>query len=152
MFLKEALESIGLEKSDIQSLDIVHQSHYSILKKHNIGINTVNLFDKSYTKLSRTKVITEYIQQQGTTLVLCDGGNKITEFNTIAPLIKSGDFIMAHDYISTQENFENNFKNKIWNWCEIEDKDISNISKQENLVPYNQEAFSKVVWVCKTKK
>jgi hypothetical protein len=101
--------------------------------------------------LEKPEFIKDFIQSEGTTLVLCDGGNKISEFNLISPLLKEGDIIMAHDYIDTIENFEQNFKNKIWNWCEIKESDISEISEKENLVPFYQEHFNKVVWVCKQK-
>lgn len=32
------------------------------------------------------------------TFIFCDGGNKIKEFNTYAPLLKSGDCIAVHDW------------------------------------------------------
>ena len=58
---------------------------------------------------------------------------------------------MAHDYVDTQENYLNNFQNKIWNWCEIEEKDINKISNEYELLHYKKEIFDKVVWVCKQK-
>ena len=69
----------------------------------------------------------------------------------IAPLIKVGDFIMAHDYIDVWQNYKENYVDKIWNWCEIEDIYIEKVSKEQNLVHYNKEIFDKVVWVCKQK-
>lgn len=38
------------------------------------------------------------IQSKGTTLVLCDGGDKVREVTQFAPYLKAGDFIMAHDW------------------------------------------------------
>ena len=83
--------------------------------------------------------------------MLCDGGHKIGEFNMIAPFIKVNDFIMAHDYVDTYKNYKENYLNKIWDWCEIEEKYIDQTSKNNNLVHYNKEIFDKVVWVCKQK-
>lgn len=99
-----------------------------------------------------TEEIVNLIQSPGQTLLLCDGGNKIFEFNTLAPFLKSGDIIMAHDYAYDQEKFKNSIYNKIWNWHEISNSDISEISTQENLHPVMQEDFDRCVWVCKTKK
>lgn len=151
LFIREALNSLGLHSSTIKSFDILCKPHYEILQNHQIDINIINLFNSEYTSLSFPNIIESYIQQSGVTLVLCDGGNKITEFNTISPIIKKGDFIMAHDYIDTKKNFNENFYEKIWNWCEIEEKDIRNISIQEQLKPYKQDIFSNVVWACRTK-
>ena len=151
LFIREALDFLGLHETSIKSFDIQEQSHYTILRQSKIEINIVNLFDSTYSSLLSPSIIEPYIQKEGTTLVLCDGGNKITEFNSISPLIKKGDFIMTHDYIDTKDNFEKYFYNKIWNWCEIEEKDIASISRKCSLQPYNQDAFTKVVWACRKK-
>ena len=39
------------------------------------------------------------------TFIFADGGNKIQEFNTYAPLLKSGDCIAVHDW-GVEINFE----------------------------------------------
>jgi hypothetical protein len=84
-------------------------------------------------------------------LVLCDGGYKITEFKKLSEFLKNGDFIMAHDYAPSREYFEEHINNKIWLWCEIEDKFIRDVFEPNNLVSYNQDEFQKVVWICKKK-
>ena len=84
-------------------------------------------------------------------MVLCDGGNKVGEFNLLSNYIKEGDFIMAHDYADNRENFDTNFNRKIWNWHEIQDSDINESCLRNNLKSYNKEIFDSVVWVCKTK-
>jgi FkbM family methyltransferase len=151
LFLRDTLNDIGLTNSQIKSFDVIECSWYDEIRKNNIEINITNIFDRAYLKLEKPELIEDFIKSDGTTLVLCDGGNKISEFNLIAPLLKYGDFIMAHDYIDTIENFKENFYGKIWNWCEIKESDISEISKKENLVYYKQEEFNNVVWVCKQK-
>ena len=128
------------------------QPWYDRLRENNIDVRIENIFNHAYNALEKPEAIESFIQQEGTTLVLCDGGHKIGEFNAIAPLIKKGDFIMAHDYIAEWDDFQENYKDKIWNWCEVEEKYIEKVSKEQNLIHYNQENFSKVVWVCKTKQ
>ena len=83
---------------------------------------------------------------------MCDGGSKINEFNLLSKYLKSGDIIMAHDYVDTKENFLKNYKNKIWNLREIGDEHIKNTCEKYNLKSYMKETFDKVVWVCKIKE
>jgi hypothetical protein len=59
---------------------------------------------------------------------------------------------MLHDYIINEEEFELNFKNKIWNWHESKLSDIEESIIKNNLEPYLDEEFSKVVWGCFIKK
>ena len=149
--VREILNEIGLTGSPVKTFDVVECSHYDKLRELNIEINIENLFDQPYLNLIKPEKIVPYIQEEGTTIIFCDGGHKIAEFNTIAPYIKNGDYILAHDYIDTYENFQQNFKDKIWNWCEIKEKYICEISEKCNLVDYNKEEFNSVVWVCKKK-
>jgi hypothetical protein len=152
LFIRHTLNEIGLNDTPIKSFDVIECPWYDDIRKENVEINIENIFDHSYLNLEKPERILSYIQEEGTTLVLCDGGHKIGEFNMIAPLIKEGDFIMAHDYIDTWENYKENYVDKIWNWCEIEEKYIEKVSLENNLVHYNKENFDKVVWVCKQKK
>lgn len=57
-----------------------------------LNIRTVNFAEEK-------EFIREYISREGRCLVLCDGGNKLYEFATLAPLIKLNDVIMTHDYL-----------------------------------------------------
>lgn len=108
-----------------------------------------NIFNGDYTELDQD--IIEYIQRDGVTLVLCDGGNKIKEFNLLSQFIKSGDFIMAHDYASSVEYFNESVNRKLWNWLEIQDLDIEQACIKQNLQPFMAEEFQEAVWVCKIK-
>jgi len=49
--------------------------------------------------------IEDMIGEEGTTLLLCDNGNKVREVNVFANALKIGDVIMAHDYhtVMTQD-------------------------------------------------
>ena len=150
--VRDILNEIGLESSPIKSFEVLDQPQYEELRSNNIEINIENIFDHSYFNLEKPERIVPYIQDEGTTVVFCDGGHKIGEFNMIAPHIKQGDYILAHDYIDTWENYLENFKGKIWDWCEIEEKYIEEVSCNEGLVPFYQEKFSQIVWVCKVKQ
>lgn len=81
-------------------------------------------------------------------LILCDGGNKISEFNTYSQYMKPNDFIMAHDYSIDKTEFEENINNKIWNWFEIEYKDIENSIVGNNLLEYDKINFKNAAWAC----
>ena len=111
-----------------------------------------NLFDADYSRLEESKLVQDYVQSLGVSLVLCDGGNKKMEFNIISPLLKEGDFIMAHDYAPNSEYFEKHIKGKIWDWFEIEDSHVEQACKDNNLASYDQQNFAEVVWLCRRKR
>jgi len=152
LFLREYLNEIGLNDTRILSLDVVEQEWTNGLRERDITVDTDNVFDYSTNTLIRPDAIVPFIQREGTTIVLCDGGNKISEFITLSPYLKIGDIIMAHDYVDTVENFHENFVDKIWNWREIGDEHITEAVIQNNLEPFMQNLFTNVVWVCKVKR
>ena len=124
-------------------------SWYKDMIQNGIDVRVENIFDSNYQSVKQEVI--DFIQQDGVTLVLCDGGNKVGEFNILSNYIKQNDFIMAHDYIDTRENFNQNYYEKIWNWHEISEGDISNACERNNLKSFNKEMFDSVVWVCKVK-
>lgn len=150
--VREILNEIGLQDTPVRTFDVIESPYYEKLRTFNIEINIENIFDHAYLNLVKPERIVPYIQQEGITVVFCDGGHKVGEFNSIAPHIKKGDYILAHDYIDTWENYQTNFKEKIWDWCEVEEKYIEKVSLSENLEFHNKEEFDKIVWVCKIKK
>lgn len=48
--------------------------------------------------------IREYVSREGRCLILCDGGNKVLEFETISPWLKENDVIMTHDYLDDMKH------------------------------------------------
>lgn len=147
-FLKNVSDESELN-IDILSYDIHRMDWYQSMVKPGLDIKVENVFDEHY--LTVKQEVIDFIQQDGITIVLCDGGNKVGEFNILSNFIKEGDFIMAHDYVDTRENFNQNYDRKIWNWHEISESDISIACDRNNLKPYNKVIFDSVVWVCKTK-
>jgi hypothetical protein len=95
--------------------------------------------------------IKELICQNGVTVIFCDGGNKIREFNLFSKYLKSGDYILAHDYAQNKEYFEQQIKGKIWDWCEITDQDIQNACEENNLEK-TYLSFDSVAITCRVKK
>lgn len=83
--------------------------------------------------------IVSMILEEKKILLICDGGDKPKEFNVFAPYLKSGDFIIAHDY---EENTCN------WEWVEIRKTDIEDIVKECNLLPHMSDVMGEVAWAC----
>ena len=156
LLLRDVLDECNLENCDIRSYDVGESSRYHLLEAINNGaridFRLENLFNHPYDDLLNYDDVPKYIQQEGVTIVMCDGGSKKSEFRIFSKYLKPGDIIMAHDYSSTVEYFENFIYGKIWNWCEIYDSDIENVVKEHNLEPYMKDEFQDVVWACKIKK
>jgi predicted O-methyltransferase YrrM len=147
LFLRNKLNELGLSNSIIRSYDI----NSTMFDLPNLQTLKDNLFSYEYN-LIRQDLISPFIKSEGITIVLCDGGNKIKEFNQIAKLLKDGDIIMAHDYVYDYDLFTNHYLDKIWNWCEIQEKDIIDVCLEENLIDFMKEEFNSIVWTCKLKK
>jgi predicted rRNA methylase YqxC with S4 and FtsJ domains len=151
LLLRDLLDNKGFENVELRTYDI-NDPQYLYQHDKNIDIRVKNLFNHQYDELTEKDEIVNFITQDGPTIVLCDGGSKINEFNILSHHLKKGDVIMAHDYSKDHEYFEQNIKNKIWNWCEITESHIQGSSQINNLVPYMEDEFASVVWVCKIKQ
>jgi predicted O-methyltransferase YrrM len=79
--------------------------------------------------------IRDLINLPGTSLVLCDGGNKPLELRTFAPFLKPGDIIAAHDY-ATEDNE--------WGFSEIRVEDADGL---DYLEPFLSEVMGKAAWL-----
>lgn len=105
-----------------------------------------DIFDNLFLK----NIILPYIKKEGRTIVFCDGGNKIKEFNYFSTQIKDNDLILAHDYFTDMIDFHENGLNKEWNWCEITEDDITTSTVKNNLI-VEYEYLKRIQWVCKRK-
>lgn len=148
-FLDYCCKSMGLE-TDIISLDIHKHSWYSDIINENLDIRIENIFLENYQDIPQS--YKDFIQNDGITIVLCDGGDKIREFNLLSKFIKSGDFILGHDYAVDRKTFDDVIDRKVWNWYELSESDILDCVEKNNLESYKPEVFSQAVWVCKIKK
>ena len=156
MMLSDILLDNNLNDTIIKTYDIEDQTFLKPLAKDrpNIEIYTENLFTNDYSSFKDNisyNTIANFIQSDGVTMVMCDGGCKKCEVNILAPLLKENDIIMAHDYAPNEVYFEKNIKDKVWNWLEIQEKDIENTIIDNNLEPYMQDKLQTVAWMCKKK-
>lgn len=153
--INDIMKTLGYSY-EFRSYDIYEHPWYHRLTEEGIDLRIENLFDHSYTDFDwedkdKIEEVINYIQSPGRTLVMCDGGFKITEFNIFSNFIKSDDFIMAHDFSRSFEIFESEIKDKIWNWCEITESDIADSIERNSLEPYMKDEFESIVWVCMRK-
>ena len=153
LLIRDILNNNGLNETKLITYDVNEPQYLRshINKLCNIDIRVKNVFNYQYDNLIDVEEIKQIIQSEETTLVLCDGGSKKNEFRLLSDYLKKGDVIMAHDYAPNEIYFNENIKNKIWNWLEIQDSDINDSCVKNNLLPYMYEEFKKVVWVCKIK-
>lgn len=135
---------------DIRSYDIINLPWYDEIKNEGIDLRVENIFIGNFEDVPQE--IKDFINSDGLTIVLCDGGYKIGEFNLLSNFIKSGDIIMAHDFAYNQDVFQKEIYEKIWNWCEIMESDIMPAIEKNNLKSYKQEIFKNAAWACKIKE
>jgi hypothetical protein len=152
LFFRHCLDRIGLESSPIKTFDIYPSETHGLLNVFpTVSVSYENLFNKDYNQLIKPELVVDYIVSPGTTLVICDGGNKVTEFNQLSEYLKVGDYIMAHDYAESAEFFSNHIVNKIWCWMEINESNIIDSCEKYNLQPFMKEELQNIVWTCKKK-
>lgn len=149
IFLNDVCNHLGLN-TNIRSYDINELHWYDKIRSYGIDLRVENIFNPRYEGL-RDEAIVDFINEDGVTLVLCDGFNKIKEFNLLSQYLKVSDIIMAHDYAYDSDFFKETIDHKLWNWHEISENDIADSVKKYNLQPYLQDSFTNAVWVCKIK-
>lgn len=156
ILIRDTLDELNFSLTDLRSYDIMETSRHFLLEDINKGkkidFRIENIFNHMYDQLLNETEIPNYIQQNGCSIIMCDGGSKKNEFNILSKYLKSGDIIMAHDYSPSEEYFQNFIFEKIWNWHEIKDSDVQESVEKYSLKPFMQEEFQKVVWLCKIKE
>jgi len=95
--------------------------------------------------------IVEEIQKEDVTILFCDGGNKIKEFNIFSNYLKKGDVILAHDYAENDESYKNYNHNNIWSFYEINYASIKNAVEKNNLKPFLEDVSIKAA-ICSFQK
>lgn len=144
--LTAILSDIGIENNleyQIMTMDIVDDVYDSVKDASNV----------TFLQMGALSEIIKYcyylaIPNYGKTLVLCDGGDKIEEFKAYSKIIKYGDFIMVHDYVEDKIKFDEEFKDKIWNWHQVEYKDLHFAITENELKAYEKINFDNSVWGC----
>jgi hypothetical protein len=130
-----------LTNAEIITYDVKQTRHKNTLEENNISVRVQNIFEDFDS-------VENYISRNGQVLVLCDGGNKIKEFEVFSRIVKTGDIIMAHDYSYDENLYQAYIKNHVWRWCDIQYKDIALSVSANNLEPYMTEEFQQAVWTC----
>jgi hypothetical protein len=148
-FLKWSCDELGVD-CHILSYEVNPQPWYEEMKTFGIDVRLENIFGDNFSSVKQEVI--DFIQQDGTTIVLCDGGYKIGEFGILSKYLKDGDFIMAHDYAENREIFQDKVYKKIWNWHEISNGDIMNACNENNLNIYQKDMFENVAWTCRRKE
>jgi cephalosporin hydroxylase len=150
--LRDIMDELGLQNNTIRTYDIHEQEFLKpLVVNRNVDVRTKNLFDYDNNVFLNEEAkyeIKSFIQQDGLSLVLCDGGCKKCEYNTMAPLLKAGDIIMAHDYAPNAEYFEEHMRDKIWNWHEIQDSDLRKI---HHTIPIQQPLMQSIAWLSRSR-
>jgi cephalosporin hydroxylase len=152
LLMSDILNELGLRDSKIKTFDITMREHLKNIEVNNIEFYVGNIFNWSKRELDKPEEITNFLSDNDVNLILCDGGNKISEFNILSKYLKKGDIIMAHDYAPNREVFNSEYKDKIWNWLEIEDKHIKKSVEEYNLFDYEMDLIKPTAWVAKIKK
>jgi hypothetical protein len=135
-------------KSDVYTFDIGGNCDTERLEKESgAKCFTMDIFSPECEE-----IVKNLIQKSGQTVLFCDNGNKVREFNLFSGYLKSGDIILAHDYAPDGDYFNNYMVDKIWNWKEIEWNDIKDACEINSLEDFMSEEFLKAAWICKRKK
>jgi cephalosporin hydroxylase len=143
-FLRDALDSNGLRDSPVFTYDHRFWQKDSHPKK--------GLFYENKDFYQEFDSIKKLTQRSGISLILCDGAKKVEEMRKFAPCLKSGDVIMAHDFIKDKETFQSEFYPHRWKWHQVSEDKISDICEQNDLEPFWQDEMAEIVWACRRKK
>jgi hypothetical protein len=79
-------------------------SHVKIPKDHAVN-DCINYCD--CLSLDTVNSISALVGSSGKTLILCDGGCKVKEFEIYSKFLKSGDVIMLHDFADSPNEIQN---------------------------------------------
>jgi cephalosporin hydroxylase len=131
-------------KNNIHTFDIGYRDYVEKeLNDRNVIYHILDERDEVFKS-----TVVDLLTNHGKSLLLCDGGNKVEEFNRYSPFLKNEDIIMAHDYCHNYDTFINEMKDKHWNWLEISYSDIEESIKTLNLKEYSKTDFKFAAWAC----
>jgi hypothetical protein len=109
-------------------------------------VNLVNNVEFYQENVFETDTVIKAIQKSKNCLILCDGGNKVNEFNLFSKHLKTNDIIMAHDFALTKETFDREIKGNVWDYFECSQEQVLNSIQNHKLKPILQDEFLKVAW------
>lgn len=143
ILLRDLLDEAGLKATDLWTCDPSVRERPHLLHP---GITY-------YAVDALNSTVLEYYVKyaEGPVLILCDGGDKPAEFNRYAAYLRPGDVIMAHDYAPNNRYFYDIMVDRHWNWWEIQDSEIAEPCDRYKLLPFMQDEFQRVAWLCRRK-
>lgn len=93
------------------------------------------------------QLIMSLLEEKKQCLILCDGGDKIKEFNFFAKFLKKNDVIMLHDYCDNIEEYQAIQRETGWETpAESNLNSILDAVELNNLEKYNYELGKKSLW------
>lgn len=95
--------------------------------------------------------IQNLIYNSGRVALFCDGGDKIQEFNLFSSMLRTGDFILAHDYSPTYQYLTDVMRSEYWGWGEIMDEHISECMERNGIIKFMPEYFIPSAWIATIK-
>lgn len=88
-------------------------------------------------------------------MLLCDGGNKMKEYEAFRGLLKPNDIIMAHDWLYMVHSKPEGDGSMYWNWTEfdykLEDR-LHDLMQLNFEYPWYAKQLAKAAWFCQTRK
>jgi len=132
----------GIEFDTYDPLDYIINFHKDLFKTLNINYHQENCFEENIFKSICNK-----IADKGKSFILCDGGNKIKEFEEFHKYMKYGDIICMHDYSPTEEYFNRNIKGRFWFACEITNENFETSASKIGIFPKYFDIASASGWI-----
>jgi cephalosporin hydroxylase len=129
--------------SKLISYDITSERNES--NNGNIDFRVADCLDET-----TVNEINKEIEKCNKVLVLCDGGNKELEVKLFSSMLKSGSYVMCHDYCFTQESYDNFIFETLWpTQPESYYKNLeSTLEKNKLSKAKNHNDFSSAFWGC----
>lgn len=115
-------------KLPLTTYDIKDMPLHASLREAGVNVVHGDVFSDQHRKDMQ-----DSLRACGRVLLLCDGGNKVREFNEFAEFLKRDDVIMAHDYSADRESYESRTCAK-WPWWEIRWEDVEQTAASQGLV------------------
>ena len=91
--------------------------------------------------------IKQLLQQEGRSILLCDGGYKNDEVKVFSEFLKPKDVIMCHDFMSTKTEWQKVTKSLNWKFNpESHLEFIQHTMSTQNLKPWYHKEFRQILW------
>lgn len=96
--------------------------------------------------------IRQLIGAPGRTLLICDGGDKIKEFELYAPFLKQGDYVLVHDYAKDTAEAAKKKAAGIWGFHESNLAALQPTISSANVQEVFEEEFYDAAFFCGRKE